>query len=69
MSRLGLLTYYIGIEFAYMVEGILLVQRNHIQNLLEKLNMLDCAAVTTLWKGGIQLCTYMGSDILDYIKV
>lgn len=51
MSKLGLLTYYVGIEFVYMAEGTLLVQRNYIQNLLEKFNMLDYAAVTTLWKG------------------
>lgn len=50
MSKLGLLTYYIDIEFVYMAEGALLVQRNYIQNLLRKFNMLDCDAVTTLWK-------------------
>lgn len=50
MSKLGLLTFYIGVEFVRLPHGILLLQRNYLLNLHEKFGMTNSAPKRPWWK-------------------
>lgn len=47
MSRVGLFFLYIGVQFIYLPQGVLLLQRNYAYKLLEKYKMQDCVPIKT----------------------
>lgn len=65
MSKLGPLTFYIGIEFTRLSQGMLLLQRSYVMNLLEKFDMKDCAQAAIPMEDGLKLHMNMEGDFMD----
>lgn len=47
MTDLGLVTYFVGIEFMKTSKGLFSTQQRYIQELLEKAKMVDCKPLGT----------------------
>ena len=45
ISDLGLLNYFLGIEFSQVKEGIFISQKNYTKSILQKFKMMDCRSV------------------------
>ena len=55
MSDLGLLCYFLGIEFKTIENGTMMHQTKYVTDLLKKFNMFKCNSIVTLAKIGLVL--------------
>jgi hypothetical protein len=62
MSKLGTSSLYIGAEFLYFNEGIMLIQHKYMEIILKRFQMIDCHSVTTPMEEGVQLFINMDLD-------
>jgi len=61
MSDLGLLSYFLGIEFISTSDGVFMHQKRYATEILKTFHMLDCNSVQTPVDCGIKL-EMEGSD-------
>ena len=57
MSDLGLLSYFLDIEFAETKDGIVLHQKKYVKEVLKRFNMDQCNKVDTPMEGNLKLDT------------
>jgi len=57
MSDLGLLSYFLGIEFAETKDGIVMHQKKYIKEVLKRFSMDQCHKVDTPVEGNLKLDT------------
>ena len=68
MSKLGALTFYIGIKFIHLSRGVLLLQRSYVLNLFERFDMKNYALKTTPMEKRITLHMNMKAKLANITK-
>jgi hypothetical protein len=53
MFKLNIMQFYIGVEFVYLLDGIMLVQKAYVVTMLERFNMKDCYYIVTPMEEGL----------------
>ena len=62
---LGKLKYFLGIEIAQSISGVVLSQRKYALDILEETDMLDCIPVDTLMDPNVKLVPGQGESLGD----
>lgn len=65
MSKLGIYSLYIGVEFLYFNDKIMLIQHKYAEIIIERFQMIDCHSITTPMEEGVQLFTDMDLDPIN----
>ncbi|XP_017426846.1 uncharacterized mitochondrial protein AtMg00810-like [Vigna angularis] len=60
MTDLGILSYFLGLEFIYSEKGVIMHQRKYISDVLERFNMLGCKSAETPAEMNLKLATSEG---------
>ena len=47
MTDLGTLSYFLGLEFAYIAQGIFMHQKKYTSDALKRFNMWNCNSIET----------------------
>ena len=65
MSDLGLLHYYLGIQFVQAKEGIYMYQTKYLHKILDRFGMQNCKPISTPVETGLKLSMYDAGDSFD----
>ncbi|XP_019451850.1 PREDICTED: uncharacterized protein LOC109353952 [Lupinus angustifolius] len=65
MTDMGILAYFLGIEFKQVENGILMHQKRYINDILNKFNMQNCNAAETPAEGNLKLDKYEHEPAVD----
>ena len=65
MSNLGLLHYFLGMEFKQCNDGNVIKQAKYIQSLLKRFNMEDCKPISTPAEPGVKLSLHDQGEPFD----
>lgn len=65
MSKLGISSLYIGVEFLYFNDKVMLIQHKYVEIIIERFQMIDCHSITTPMEEGVQLFTDMDLDPIN----
>ncbi len=65
MFKLSIMQFYIGVEFVYLLDGIMLVQKAYVVTMLERLNTKDFYYIVTPMEEGLQLNLNMEIVLID----
>jgi hypothetical protein len=65
MSKLGISSLYIGVEFLYFNDKIMLIQYKYAEIIIERFQMIDCHSIATPMEEGVQLFTDMDLDPIN----
>jgi len=57
MTNLGILSYFLGLEFIYTEKGVILHQKKYISKVLKMFNILKCNYVETPVEVNMKLVT------------
>jgi hypothetical protein len=68
MSYLGLATLYIGVEFIYFLECIMIIQHKYVEIILRRFQMSSYHFVTMPMDEGAQLLNDIGLGLIDGTK-
>ena len=65
MSTMGMLHYYLGIQFVQNKHGIIMSQSKYVQKLLERFKMKDCKPISAPMELGLKLSLDDSSEPFD----
>jgi len=65
MTDLGMFSYFLGMEFVYTNQGIILHQRKYINEVLNRFNMDQCNGVRVLAAGNLKLIEATEEIVVD----
>ena len=65
MCGMGMLHYYLGIQFVQNKHGIIMSQSKYVQKLLVRFKMKDCKPISTSMAPGLKLSLYDSSEPID----
>jgi hypothetical protein len=65
MKDLGMMHYFLGLEFWWRLDGIFLNQGKYVVEILKRFKMLDCNSMVTLMVSNFKLLQDTTSEIMD----
>ena len=65
MSDMGMLHFYLGVQFVQNKHGIVMSESKYVQKLLERLKMKDCKPIRTPMEPRLKLSLYDSSEPFD----
>jgi hypothetical protein len=65
MTDLGLISYFLGIEFLRTSKGLMLHQKKYADEILKKYNMTECTPATTHMEVNLKLEKSQNEEVVD----